>query len=194
VFSGADGSTLYTVFGDAHGDQFGAASSDAGDVDGDCSDDFLVGAELDDDNAPDCGSARVFLGPVTATAPPSSTGPSIVSLDPSVVGPELNGATVDSRESAALAVYLLRFPAHMPVGLSLLDHTGCAVRFDEFGCARILILPLAAVDTTRVIYLSPSHSSMLGVRGVVLQAVCFRRGAPPTVRLTDTVEVVTGRD
>jgi hypothetical protein len=62
VFSGLDGSTLYTWNGDSSGDDFGASVSGAGDVNGDNFDDLIVGARKADTNGSDSGSARVFSG------------------------------------------------------------------------------------------------------------------------------------
>ena len=64
VFSGADGSLLYQVSGDTANDQFGYSVSMAGDVNGDGSDDFIVGAPFDDpaDGGTNAGSAYVFSG------------------------------------------------------------------------------------------------------------------------------------
>ncbi len=62
VFSGVDGSILYTFNGDSEGDWFGVSVSDAGDVDGDSRGDLIVGAYLDDNNGYRSGSARVFSG------------------------------------------------------------------------------------------------------------------------------------
>jgi hypothetical protein len=73
LHSGADGALLYEFHGDFMGDSLGVWVSVAGDVNQDGFEDFLVGADLDDDKGTDCGSARVFLGPVTpplATRPP----------------------------------------------------------------------------------------------------------------------------
>ena len=50
VFSGFDGSILYSPIGDAPGDEFGTAVSGAGDVDGDGFADVIVGARGDDNN------------------------------------------------------------------------------------------------------------------------------------------------
>ena len=62
VFSGVDGSVLYTFDGDSASDQFGFSVSGAGDVNGDGFADFVVGAPNDDNNGLESGSARVFSG------------------------------------------------------------------------------------------------------------------------------------
>jgi hypothetical protein len=54
--------TLYTFNGDSAGDLFGRSVSGTGDVDGDGFADFIVGAQLDDNNGDASGSARVFSG------------------------------------------------------------------------------------------------------------------------------------
>ena len=80
VFSGVDGSVLYTFDGDSAGDEFGISVSGAGDVNGDGFDDLIVGADRDDNNGTNSGSARVFSGVVTlgvnycGPAIPNSTG------------------------------------------------------------------------------------------------------------------------
>ncbi|MHC4920931.1 MAG: FG-GAP repeat protein, partial [Planctomycetota bacterium] len=67
VFSGKDGTILYTFNGDSAGDQFGLSVSGAGDVNKDGFADLIVGAQLDDNNGTDSGSARVFSGIWIAT-------------------------------------------------------------------------------------------------------------------------------
>ena len=64
VFSGADGSVLFSLGGDSGGDYFGWSVSGAGDVNGDGFADVIVGAYLDDPgNIADAGRAFVFAGP-----------------------------------------------------------------------------------------------------------------------------------
>ena len=62
VFSGLDGSILYTFYGDSAGDAFGGSVAGAGDVNQDGYPDLIAGAQWDDDNGISSGSARVFSG------------------------------------------------------------------------------------------------------------------------------------
>lgn len=62
VCSGLDGSILFTFTGDTAGDEFGAAVSGAGDVDGDGHADLLVGAASADNNGGNAGMVRLFAG------------------------------------------------------------------------------------------------------------------------------------
>jgi hypothetical protein len=72
VFSGLDGSILYTFNGDAANDNFGWSVSDVGDVNNDGFDDLIVGAPLNRISGADSGSARVFISAVsTCPAPPT---------------------------------------------------------------------------------------------------------------------------
>ncbi len=62
VYSGADGSTLYTWYGDDAEDLFGMSVAGGGDMDGDGFDDLLVGIRHDDTNGDNSGAARAFSG------------------------------------------------------------------------------------------------------------------------------------
>jgi len=62
VFSGVDGSVLFTFNGDSAGDNFGHSVSGAGDVNGDGYADLIVGAPSDRNYGINSGSARVFSG------------------------------------------------------------------------------------------------------------------------------------
>ena len=64
VFSGADGSVLYSFFGSSIGDQFGASVSGAGDINGDGVADFIVGTFSG--RANNQGFVRVFVSRITA--------------------------------------------------------------------------------------------------------------------------------
>ena len=62
IFSGEDGSVLYTFFGESVNDKFGGSVSGAGDVNGDGYDDVIIGASRDDSAGRDAGSARIISG------------------------------------------------------------------------------------------------------------------------------------
>ena len=62
VFSGVDGSVLYTFDGDTSGDRFGQSVSGAGDVNGDGFDDLIVGGPEDSNNGDLSGTVRVHSG------------------------------------------------------------------------------------------------------------------------------------
>jgi hypothetical protein len=62
VYSGKDGSTLYTFRGDSNFDQLGGAVSGAGDVDNDGVPDIVVGIPKDDNTGSNSGSVRVYSG------------------------------------------------------------------------------------------------------------------------------------
>lgn len=62
VFSGKDGTELFTVAGEQPGDMFGSAVAGVGDVDGDGAADVFAGALWSDQGAPNAGKAYVFSG------------------------------------------------------------------------------------------------------------------------------------
>lgn len=62
VFSGSDGSLLFTVFGEALADELGSSVTGAGDVNGDGYDDVLVGIPGSDLGGTNSGAARVISG------------------------------------------------------------------------------------------------------------------------------------
>ncbi|MDB2687352.1 integrin alpha [Mariniblastus sp.] len=62
VFSGIDGSVLYSIDGDDPGDGLGISVSSAGDINGDGKADLIIGAHTDDNNGTWSGSVRVLSG------------------------------------------------------------------------------------------------------------------------------------
>lgn len=62
VYSGEDGSTLYTFRGDAGNDEFGFAVDGGKDINGDGYDDFVIGGYNNDQGGNDAGTARVYSG------------------------------------------------------------------------------------------------------------------------------------
>jgi hypothetical protein len=62
VFSGRDGSVLFTRVGDGPGDELGNAVAGGFDLDRDGWPDFVIGAHLADSNGADAGLARAFSG------------------------------------------------------------------------------------------------------------------------------------
>ena len=62
VFSGLDGSALYTVYGSETNSSFGNPVSGAGDVDADGYDDFIAGSPYSSNSRPQGGRAQVYSG------------------------------------------------------------------------------------------------------------------------------------
>jgi FG-GAP repeat len=62
VFSGANGKRLFSVSGEATGDEFGSAAALVGDVDGDGHADLLVGAPKSDAAGSNAGRAYLYSG------------------------------------------------------------------------------------------------------------------------------------
>jgi hypothetical protein len=62
VHSGADGTRLHELAGDAPGIGFGIGTAEAGDVDGDGCDDLLIGAWQDSTGAPAAGRCTLYSG------------------------------------------------------------------------------------------------------------------------------------
>jgi hypothetical protein len=62
VFSGADGTVLYTYYGDSTYDYMGSSVSGVGDVNFDGYADFIIGNRGDDQNGAASGTARVYSG------------------------------------------------------------------------------------------------------------------------------------
>ena len=81
VFSGLDGSILFTFDGDPSADAFGSSISSAGDTNGDGIPDLLVGAYLDDDNGVDTGEVRVYQLPAPLPPGPGQANSSVARLE-----------------------------------------------------------------------------------------------------------------
>ncbi|RMH03756.1 MAG: hypothetical protein D6702_05005 [Planctomycetota bacterium] len=62
LYNGATGLTYFSIDGDSMADEFGGAVAGVGDVDGDGTPDFAVGARLDDNLASGGGMVRVYSG------------------------------------------------------------------------------------------------------------------------------------
>ncbi len=62
VYSGLDGSLLYTYQGEANGDRFGQNANRLGDIDADGFDDFAVGAEQHSSAGPARGRVYIYSG------------------------------------------------------------------------------------------------------------------------------------
>lgn len=162
VYSGATRAALYTVSGEAAGDNFGAAISGAGDLDGDSRADLLVGAPLRDGTDPltlkplkDSGAAYLLAGAggselamFEGEAKGDQFGFSVAGgfdlnhdavADIAIGSPRhspLDGITGKPRKTAGSAYVYSGAPGH-----ALLVQLDGAVKGDSFGYA------LAAVDS-----------------------------------------------
>ncbi len=162
VYSGATRAALYTVSGEAAGDNFGAAISGAGDLDGDSRADLLVGAPLRDGTDPltlkplkDAGAAYLLAGAggselamFEGEAKGDQFGFSVAGgfdlnhdavADIAIGSPRhspLDGITGKPRKTAGSAYVYSGAPGH-----ALLVQLDGAVKGDSFGYA------LAAVDS-----------------------------------------------
>ncbi len=65
--TGISATASWTVNGESAEDQFGSSVASAGDVNGDCCDDVIVGARYNDDGGSNAGAAYVYLGSATGT-------------------------------------------------------------------------------------------------------------------------------
>ncbi len=72
VYSGIDGSLLYTHKGEDANDELGYGVTGLGDVDGDGFPEVAVGARLDDDGGTDAGSVRILRLPIPTIHYPGS--------------------------------------------------------------------------------------------------------------------------
>ncbi|HZM00966.1 MAG TPA: integrin alpha [Planctomycetota bacterium] len=62
VYSGKDGSEIFSVYGDANGDRLGTVVADTGDLNQDGYDDVISGAYWNDVGGHDAGTVRVYSG------------------------------------------------------------------------------------------------------------------------------------
>lgn len=86
VFCGATGDELYAWYGNSIGDRFGTSVSGVGDVNGDGFADMVIGANMEDYNGSNSGSAWLFVSAAVSCPPPASCdgdadGSGIVTID-----------------------------------------------------------------------------------------------------------------